>query len=212
MPSDPDFLNILDGQLVESAGADTPIQALFHHMDRPPFACLCFSYPTPVLFPPLAHVNDAAILTAMQTPTLGGGRGVWTNLNLVHTPKLPAATASSISVESHGAKKRFTFVSGSSLAFPHRGAAKVHEIQVPTYREVTRVCFLIRVIKLVTRMQYLLGDPAVDCGVSTLSKSGLIKSNIGGPDVKEAQRGRVHYRNPVWYTWSQSLGAFRNGP
>ena len=79
-------------------------------------------------------------------------------------------------------------------------------------REVTRVCFLIRVIKLVTRMQYLLGDSAVDCGVSTLSKTGLIKFHIGGPDVKEAQRGRVHNRNPAWYTWSQSLGAFKNGP
>lgn len=40
------------------------------------------------------------------------------------------------------------------------------------------------------RMQYLPGDSAVDCGDSTLSKSGLIKSHIGGSDVKEAQRGK----------------------
>lgn len=59
-----------------------------------------------MLFPPLALVNDAEILKAMQTltPVLGGVE-VWINLYLVHTPKLPAATASSILVESHGVKK-----------------------------------------------------------------------------------------------------------
>lgn len=163
----------LPGQKLEA-------RALFRHGNRPPLACPRFSYWTPLLFPPLALVNDATTLLAKQTPTPGDPElvSIWSTHQNDLQPSQVASWLRTMGLRNDS----FSFLEAHWHSLPEVQYKSMRSKYQPVGRLpfCLGLSFLICVIKLTTRTQHLPGDLAVDCGESTLSKPGLIKSHTGG--------------------------------